>query len=294
MLPRYASVGKSMNDHKLAIRLMVLQSVLFSAETALIHFLGGRVPIPYLAGIRGAAGIGIAVLVVRSIYLFKSDKIGIQLVRGLAGLVYSWVQVYSFTNLPLADATGISYTQAFYITLFSALLLKEQVSGFRWFSTGLAIVGAVLIAKPSFGTWNSVYLIALIGTSLNGLTFALSRYLLRYDHECTCMAYMNGVILLGNIPLIFFVNPPPMDTTSWLIIYLLLGPIGMYAGLIAAKYADASFLAPYTLLRLIISVVLAMLLFYEFPDATKIVGILLILTGCLFNSVKLPTARKSS
>jgi uncharacterized membrane protein len=171
-----------------------------------------------------------------------------------------------------------------YIALFSVLILGEVVTLARWGGAALSILGALLLAKPSFANWNTLYLFVLLATSLNGLSFVLTKYMQREDSELTTMFYTNLVPFLVNLPALAM-RLPPRDTLAWLPAIFLLGPLGMFAGIVALKHAPASVLAPYTLLRLVIGFVGAMVIFHEFPDLSSAAGAILILAGCLLSSL---------
>lgn len=275
-----------MNSERLAIQLMVAQGVLFAAETMTIHHIGSSASIMLLAFLRGAAGVILAVLVARQIgaAVLRTRQLPVQLLRGGVSLLYLWVMIYSFSHLPFADATAISYMQAAYIPIFAVIILRESIAWACWAAAGIGIIGALFIAKPAFTDWNMVYVIALLGTSLNGLAFVLNRHLRRQDTEATTMLYTNIVMALGNLPLLFFAELPTLDVTPWLVGLLVFGPVGMYLGIIAAKHADASVLGPYTLLRLVMSILIGVALFNEFPDAYSLCGVLTILTACMLSS----------
>jgi drug/metabolite transporter (DMT)-like permease len=271
-----------MTAERLAIRLITAQGVLFAAETLIIHHLGSGVSVMQLALIRSAAGVVLAFALARSFgfAILRTCQLPLQLVRGGVSLLYLWVMVYSFAHLPLADATAISYTQTAYIAVFSVLILGEQVSPPRWAVAAIGIFGALLIAKPSFAGWNAAYLIAVVGTSLNGLSFVLNRYLQREDTQATTMFYSNIVPVLGNLPVLATASIPAIETFLWLPGLLLLGPVGMYAGIVAVRHADASVLGPYTLLRLVIATVIGVAIFREIPDIFSALGATLILISC--------------
>src|SRR5262249_42717067 len=146
-------------------------------ETAVIHQIGSNVSVMQIALIRSAAGLMLALWLARDIGLavMRTRQLPLQLVRGGVAVLYLWVMIYSFGHLPFADATAISYTQAAYIVVFSMLILGEAVRGTQWAAAALGIFGALLIAKPAFGGWNHAYIVALLGTSLNGLSFVLNR-----------------------------------------------------------------------------------------------------------------------
>jgi drug/metabolite transporter (DMT)-like permease len=275
-----------MTAERLAIRLMTAQGVLFAAETLLIHQLGSGVSVMQVALVRSAAGVVLGFALARSFgfAILHTRQLPLQLVRGGVSLLYLWVMIYSFAHLPFADATAISYTQTAYIVLFSVLILGEQVSLSRWAVAAIGILGALLIVKPSFDGWSAAYLIALVGTSLNGLSFVLNRYLQREDTQATTMFYSNIVPVLGNLPVLATVSIPAMETFLWLPGLLLLGPLGTYAGIVAVRYADASVLGPYTLLRLVIAAVIGVVIFREMPDIFGALGATLILISCALAS----------
>jgi drug/metabolite transporter (DMT)-like permease len=273
-------------NERLAIRLMIAQGVLFAAETAAIHHIGSRASVTQLALVRGVAGLALAVVLARHLgfAVLKTRQLPLQLLRGGVAALYLWVMLYSFGHLPFADATAISYTQAAYIAVFSALILGETVTGLRWVAAAVGIGGALLIAKPAFAGWHGAYLIALFGTSLNGLAFVLNKYLQREDSETTTMFYTNLVPVLVNIPALASSGLPSLDIVPWLPALFLLGPIGMYFGIVAVKHANASLLGPYTLLRLVVGLVGAVLVFGELPDLYSAIGAGLILGSCVLSS----------
>src|SRR5207237_9411005 len=161
----------AMNSERLAIQLMILQAVVFAAETVIIHQIGSRASVMQLALVRGIGGLLLAFAFARSIGLVVvgTRQLPLQLLRGGVSLLYLWVMIYSFGHLPFADATAISYTQAAYIALFSVLILGETVSRSRWAAAALGIFGALLIATPAFDGWSGSYSVVLSAMRLNAL-----------------------------------------------------------------------------------------------------------------------------
>jgi drug/metabolite transporter (DMT)-like permease len=266
---------------RLAICLIVMQGGLFSAETALVHHLGSAISVVHFGVIRGFAGVVTAMLFARRWDVFCTEQIRIHVLRGLAALTYGWILVYSFSRLPFADATAISYTQSMYVALFSILILGEPISRLRWLSVFFGIGGALLIAKPTFAGLGTVYIVAFLGTSLNALNFVLNRYSNLKDEPETTMVYTNLFTFMGNIPLCLFTSTPAVAALPWLPLFFFLGPLGMYAGIVALKHAEASMLGPFTLVRLVISVVAGAAIFFEFPDLPTSTGIALICLSCV-------------
>lgn len=276
-----------MNKQRLAIQLMIGQGVLFAAETAVIHQIGSRVSLILLALIRASAGLGLALLLARHVGLavMRTRQLPLQLLRGALGALYLWVMIYSFGHLPFADATAISYTQAGYIVVFSVLILGAPVTRWHWNGAAAGFIGALLIAKPAFASWHCAYLVALLGTSLNGLGFVLNRHLQEEDTAETTMFYANLVPVIANIPALVLTGLPSASHMGpWMLAMLLLGPVGMYLGIVAVKHADTATLGPYTFLRLIIGLLGGTVIFHELPDLFSMFGAILILAGCALSS----------
>ena len=274
-----------MKNQRLAVGLMIAQAILFAFETAIIHEIGGRASPMQLALIRSAGGLLLVGLLAGKTgwSVVKTRQLPMQLLRGLVSVVYLWVLMVSFAHLPFADATAISYTQAAYIAVFSTLVLGERITPLKWLATTIGVVGALMIVKPAFADRNIVYLVALLGTSFNGLAFVLNKYLQRPggDSQLTTMLYVNAIGVVCNLPVLAMTPPPVRAVWPWMSSLLLFGPVGMYAGIVAIRYASASSLGPYTLLRLVIAVVGGIVLFREVPDLLTWLGTIAILASCL-------------
>ena len=274
-----------MKNQRLAVWLMIAQAILFAAETAMIHQIGARGSPMQLALLRSAGGLALVGLLAGKAgwSVLKTNQLPMQLLRGFVSVLYLWVLMYSFGHLPFADATAISYTQAAYIAVFSALILNEQVTPLKWLAVAVGVVGALLIVKPAFADQHIVYLIALLGTSFNGLAFVLNKHLQRPggDSQLTTMFYVNAVGVVCNLPVLAMAPPPARAVWPWLSGVLIFGPVGMYLGIVAIRHASASTLGPYTILRLVIAVIGGIVLFREIPDLLSWLGVAAILASCL-------------
>ena len=286
-----------MTNRRLAVGLMIAQAILFAVETAMIHHIGSRGSVMQLALLRSGGGVMlVGFLAWKTRWsVLKTSQLPLQLQRGSVSVLYLWVSMYSFARLPFADATAISYTQAAYIAAFSVLILKERITPLRWIATAIGTVGALLVVKPAFLDSNMVYLVAVLGTSFNGLAFVLNKYLQRAggDSELTTMFYVNAVAVVCNLPVLIITPVPEPAIWPWLSGVLIFGPMGMYAGLVAIRHASASSLGPYTFLRLVIAVIGGMVLFREIPDLFSSLGVAAILASCLLSMEPGPRGAKA-
>lgn len=271
---------------RLGVLLAICQQLLFAAETAMVHQLGSSLTAMQIALLRGLGGLLLVAVLARGFRwtLFRTEHLWLQLLRGFVGVAYLWVFAYSFSTLPLTDATALSYSQAIYVTLFASIILGERIYARRWFATVVGIFGAMMIVKPGFQSLSGPYLFVLIGTSMNGLGLVLTKYLEHRDSSLTVMFYINVIVVTCFSPG-FADRISSTQVSPWLLGLVLLGPIGQYFGILAVRYADASTLAPYSYIRLVIATAGALLIFGEIPDVLTIVGASLVLASCIIGSL---------
>lgn len=149
----------------------------------------------------------------------------------------------------------------------------------------------MMIVKPGFQSFSGPYLFVLIGTSMNGLAMVLTKLLEQHDSPLTVMFYVNAVAFICFSPGLAG-GISTMELSPWLLGLVLLGPIGQYLGILAVRYADASTLAPYSYVRLVLAAAGALLIFGEIPDALTIVGATIVLASCIIGA--LPSCTPSS
>jgi drug/metabolite transporter (DMT)-like permease len=215
----------------------------------------------------------------------RSSHPKIQITRGLLsapGLLASFV---AFANLPLVDATALSYTRAIFMMLLASLLLRESTHAHQWFGIAAGMLGALLIVQPGFVEFNPLYLVALAAPALNACQVIASKAAVAADSPNTTMWW----ITLFNLA---FAAPAPV-LASWqltsamvlpLTIVLVSGPLGMYLTLWAVRYANVAAIAPFDYTRLLIATAAALVIFHETPNFWKYLGIIVIVVGLLVSS----------
>ena len=196
--------------------------------------------------------------------------------------------VFSFAWLPLADATAISYVSSLYIVLLAGPVLGEIVGLRRYLAVVAGIAGALLISKPGMTEISWLYLAVLVGTMFNSWAVILTKYLRREDHAITILLYVQLLQLIGFLPGVL----EPWNISGqwfWIICLVVTGPLGMYCGIVALQYADASVLAPYAYVRLVIVTFAAIILFGETPSLLSVAGACMIVAACWYSTASIST-----
>jgi drug/metabolite transporter (DMT)-like permease len=273
-----------MKSERMGIALMAAQQVLFTLETIAIHQLSGKLSVMQIALLRSIGGLALVACLIPSAgwSALPTSQPRVQVLRAAISIGYLWIFAFSFTAIPFADATALSYTTAIYITLLALPILGEVVGWRRYAAAVVGMGGAMLIVKPGFTQVSWLYAGILLGTALNALALILTKYMQRQDHPVAVMLYVNGLSLIAFLPGI--AHPWPAVFDPWFLGILVLGPIGVYCGILAVRRADAATLAPYGYVRLVLASIGAFLIFREPPDWLSISGAAIILAACLMGS----------
>lgn len=209
--------------------------------------------------------------------------------HGAASLLFFVAVKY----MPLADVFAIYFVEPFMLTALSALFLGDKVGWRRWMAIVVGFGGAMIVIQPSYEIFGLKALLPVFCAFLFSLYLFLNRAIGEADSPLTMqtMAGIGGTIFmaaalfvgssLGNADFV------PSLPASWLglVLLLILGTISGYAHMLVVKafrLAPLSLLAPFQYFEIISATVLGYALFGDFPNASKWIGIAIIVASGLF------------
>ena len=90
--------------------------------------------------------------------LVRTNRFGLQAVRGLMLAGASLLFVTAIKYMPLAEATAIQFISPLLVTLLAVIFLKEKVDLSRWLAILAGFSGVLIIIRPGSGifTWASL------------------------------------------------------------------------------------------------------------------------------------------
>ncbi|MGI6409189.1 MAG: DMT family transporter [Thiopseudomonas sp.] len=207
----------------------------------------------------------------------------LQLLRGISLLGVSLLLITGLRFIPLAEATAVIFLAPVFVTLLSALLLRETVVQSQWLAVGLGLLGVGLIVRPGGALFSWPILLPLAAAICFAIYQLLTRMLAGKDHPATSNFYSGliGSLLLAPVALLQLDELQQMSTPT-LGMLLALGAIAMTAHMLltlAFRYASAVVLAPFTYVQIISAVVVGWLAFDQLPDVWALLGVLIIMAG---------------
>lgn len=210
--------------------------------------------------------------------LFRTRRLGAQLLRGVLLLVTSLFTFLSVKYLPVGEFTAIAMITPLVVTLLAATLLGEQVSRRRWVLVAGGFLGTLLIVRPGgdlFG-WYALLPLAMVG-SYSAFQILTSR-LVKTEDAVTLHVYTGWVgALLASLALPF-VWVTPRTATEWTALTLmgLMGTVGHFLLILAYRRSPAATLTPLLYAQIAFAMLAGWLVFDHVPDGWSLTGMALI------------------
>ncbi len=218
--------------------------------------------------------------------VFRTARPGLHLLRGLSSVVTWGLYYLSFAHLDLATATVLSFLNVMFTTILAVPVLGERVGPARWAATLAGFVGVAIMLRP--GTEVSALGAAIaVGAALTwcGITLT-SRMLTRTEGTPTVVAWVGLVTTLASLPFAALAWQPlsPADAAI-LLAFALFTPAIIWTLTEALRAGEASAVAPFQYLRLVVIALFGWALFGEVPDVWTWAGAAAILAGALVITV---------
>lgn len=258
---------------------------LFAIHDAMIKGVIATLPVAQILFVRGVVIIAICLLMGRSqlvVDLVTSKNRMLILGRGLMTLA-AWVMYYSAgRDLQLAEMTTLYYVAPIMTTVLAVMFLKERLTLARISGASIGFFGIVVATNPSDFALELPVIMVLTAALFWAVAMILMRTISRSDRTLVQVFAQNliHVALMG-----FFVLSAwqGMDLRQWAlcIASALVGGLGQYTLVEAARQVPASVLGTVEYGALVWSFVFGYLFFAETPASTVYIGAFLVVAAGL-------------
>ncbi len=278
----------------------------FSTQDAGIKWLSGDYPLHQITFFRSFIALSITLAVIVPLEggfsNLRTKRIGLHLLRGLTVVSANMAFFTGLATLPLAEGTAIIFVSPLFITIFSVLLLSEQVGVRRWLAIFFGLAGVLIVMRPGGNTFQYAAVLPLIAATFYALLQIMTRKLGFTDKASSMAFYIQLTFLVfssliglifgdgrfsgsGNANLEFLTRawiwPNPDDA-------LIICGIGVLAAaggyLISQGYriCPANIGAPFEYAALPMGIFWSILLWGDWPDSWSWLGIALIGSAGLY------------
>jgi len=204
-------------------------------------------------------------------------------IRAFAGAAAMVLGFYAVGHLQLADFTALSFTQPLFVTLLAIVILGEVVRWRRWLATAAGFGGVLIMVRPGAGAFDPAALAALGSVFGIALAVCMVKRLPPGESHVTMLAYfciMSLVIVAP--PAVIFWTPPSPHQWALLAMIGALGVVSQAMIIRAYTSGEASFVAPFDYLKLILAGLIGFFLFDELPGPWTLLGAAIIIAAALY------------
>jgi drug/metabolite transporter (DMT)-like permease len=270
-----------------AALMMVLASAIIAAVSLLAKALGRGVGGEALHPLQIAAGRFVAAFLLISIAsLWLRPRLAgaawrLHAGRSLCGWAALSLLFAAVTQMPLAEATAISFLSPLATMVLAIPLLGERVGPIRWSAAAIAMVGALVLIRPGTAAFQPAALMALASALFMGLEAILIKQLSGTEPPVRILLINNAMASLIAVFAASFVWIAP-SPIQWLMMAGLGGMLGAQILFIQAmRAADASYVMPFFYATLVFAALYDLALFGEWPDLWSQLGVLIIVAGAM-------------
>jgi drug/metabolite transporter (DMT)-like permease len=267
---------------------LVLSAVaLFATFDSVIKLLGGLAPLAMVLWVRYTFQVGITAataLPQRGRALLRTDRPGLQVLRGLSLLSMSALGFVALRLMPVGEFTAIMMLAPLCVTAWAAGFHGDRVSVWRWVLLGGGLLGALAVIRaqssgaaghpPLAGT---ALLLPVAMVAANTAFQLLTSRLARTESPTTTHFYTGLTGFVGTAVLVpWFWQALPASTWGWMVLAAALSSAGHFLLILAYGRARPSVVTPFLYFQLAFATLAGMLFFRYVPDAMAIGGIVLI------------------
>ena len=204
---------------------------------------------------------------------FKVNRLGLTVIRALAGTIAMLCFYTALIHLNLADTMMIQNTNPIYIPILVFLFLKVRTNFKTIIGIVISIIGTIVVINPHGNVLNPYALLAVAGAMLTAIAFVSLRQISKVNPTSSILFYFFAFATVTSGVLMFFGWKMP-TLTGWLTM-LAIGIIGLiYQTTLtkAMKYLPSRIVSPIMLSSVIFAGIFDAMFYNVLPNKITLIG----------------------
>ena len=223
----------------------------------------------------------------RGLEPLRTQRLGLQLVRGALHVVFMFSLFTALTLIPLAKVSALNFTAPLMGTMLAILFLGESLRARRVGALAVGFAGTLIILRPGVIVMEPGAMLVLVAASAFAASIVVIKIMSRTETTVSMTLYQS----LFGLPIVTIAMVPFWTTPSigQLAVLVLLGPLGTLAHMSFAhsfKQADVSAVTPVEFTKLIFASSFGYLFFGEVPEVWTWVGGSLIFSAVAYLAIR--------
>lgn len=265
---------------------ILLAAFLFTVMSTLIKMTGETLSVFQILAVRQAVMVAIVApkIVPNLPGSLATKRPGLQAARIFFASTAMLCGFTALIELPLADATALSFSKTFFITIFAIFFLGETVGPHRWGATIIGFVGVLIMLRPEGDGFVDPYAaLAIIAAACAGMVMVILRVLTRTDAPITVLTYQAVFVgLIMAVPAYLTWKTPTWEQWGLLLVMGVVSWAAQMCNIKAFKAGEATAIASLDYTRLLYATVFGAMIFGNWPSVETLIGAAVIIAASLY------------
>ncbi len=213
----------------------------------------------------------------------KTKRIGMHVARGTFSLLGTLCFFIAVSSLEVTNAAAITYLEHILVVLIGFLYFKEKVTNPKLVMIAMSFIGALLIVKPGFVSFNRSYVYLFMALIFWALNCTVIKMLGSTERSKAQLFYVMLFSSAFSCPMALYEwRPVELWHLQYIAIIALCYLVHTVAFFKAFKFADMSTVMPFDYCRILFTGYLGYVFLKEIPDQYSLIGYALIIIGGLY------------
>ena len=264
---------------------MLVTGVCFIAVTALVKYMGPRLPAAEAAFLRYAMGLVFLLPAIGNLRTagLSRRQWGLFSLRGFFHSLGVILWFFAMTRIPIAEVTAMNYLAPIYVPLGAAVFLGEKLAARRIAAVCMGLLGAAIILRPGFREVSMGHLAMLLAAVVFAGSYLLAKVLADEVKPAVIVALLSVFVTLGLAPFAAPVWIAPTVTEIFILAAVaFFATAGHFTMTLAFAAAPVTVTQPVTFLQLLWATLLGAVAFAEPVDIWVVLGGSVILASVTF------------
>lgn len=228
--------------------------------------------------------VGSYLLATRGWKFAHAPRPAIQIIRGITLVTSTLCFWTALSHLPLVEAATVSFIGPTMVVIFSAFLLGERPLRSHWIALAMGFIGVLIALRPGLSNPGIGAIAALGSAAFYSLYLVLTRKVAGEVDSLALLFHANAIGALALTVIAPATARMPVGPAEWIILPMLgiFGSIGHWCMIKAYSKADATALAPFMYVQLLVATCYGWLIYDNLPDGFTLLGMLVILASGLY------------
>ncbi len=276
--------------------LMVVAMLMFTWMGIFIRLSANSIPVVEVVFFRNALSILLLLplIISKGWSTMRMNRPKLFFFRAIINVGGMFCGFTALTLIPLAQMTALGFTGPLFVTIGAVIFLGEVIRVRRIVAIGVGFCGAIIILQPSFSGISIGALLALVSALTIAMASLIVKKLTLTETPEAIVTWM--VVLqapLAFLPAVGVWEWPTLEAWGYLFGLALTGTIAHLCFTRAYRLVDITALQPLEFIKLPFAVILAWIIFGEWPGLWTWVGGAVIFSSTAYITQREAQAKKS-